>query len=491
MASNLIKVLLWIFLLANIAYPGLTETTSLTLEEAVERAAEHSPSARQAENRYLSEYWNHRAHKADYRPQLELDAGIPNFNRNISGVIQPDGREEFRERSLLRNSLGLSLNQRIPYTGGDIFINTDLERLDNYQPQELTEYRTTPVTIGLRQPISGFNPYSWERDIRPLRYEEARRNYREEMESVHREAVNAFFDAFLAKINLEIAETNVANNDTLYEIAQGRYDLGKIAENELLQMELSLLNSRNAVAEAEIAYDNRLFDLKNLLEIDEGTELDLQIEHETPEVEVGRDEAVQKAKSNRREPIAYERRKKEAERDVDQAQSRRYDLDLFATYGLSNRSAEPSAIYDNPGEQQQFTLGLQMPILDWGKNKARREIAKSERDLVQTQIEQERRDFEKEVEMQVRQFRMNRNNLQIAARADTVAQKRFEVARQRYMTGKITITDLNIAMNEEERARQDYVQALRSFWTSYYNLRQLTLYDFREDEPLPLPDAPQ
>ena len=33
---------------------------------------------------------------------------------------------------------------------------------------------------------------------------------------------------------------------TIFKIAEGRYNLGKIAENELLQLELNLMNSRQS-----------------------------------------------------------------------------------------------------------------------------------------------------------------------------------------------------------------------------------------------------
>ena len=468
----------------------LAEPQTLTLDKTVELARDNAPAAKQAENRYLSDYWNHRMYKADYRPSIDLNATLPNFNRSISGVIQPDGSEEFRERNILRNTLGFTLNQRIPFTGGDIFLNTDLERLDNYEPFEETEYRSTPVTIGIRQPISRFNRFSWERKIQPLRYEEARRNYRESIEQVHIEAVNTFFDAYLAQINLDIAETNEANNDTLYQIAQGRYELGRIAENELLQMELSMLNSQNTLSEAELNYQNRLFDLKNLLDIDESAEIELDMQHETPDVEVEVDEAVQYAKNNRTNPVSYERQVLEAERNLEEARSQRFDIDLFALYGLSNQSLTPEGAYRNPGDQQRVQVGIQMPILDWGRNKAQREIAGSEKQLIEIEIEQQREEFENEVAMHVRRFRMNKNNLEIAARADTVAQRRFEVARERYLIGNIAITDLNIAMNEQDRARQSYIEALRSYWNSYYNLRRLTLYDFEDDQALELPRQP-
>lgn len=73
------------------------------------------------------------------------------------------------------------------------------------------------------------------------------------------------------------------------------------------------------------------------------------------------------------------------------------------------------------------------------------------------------------------------------AQADTVAACRFEVARNRYRVGNISITELFRAQTEKDAARRSYIQALRAFWASYYQLRRLTLYDFGADRTLSFP----
>lgn len=54
--------------------------------------------------------------------------------------------------------------------------------------------------------------------------------------------------------------------------------------------------------------------------------------------------------------------------------------------------------------------------------------------------------------------------------------------RNRYLIGKIDITNLFIAQNERDSATRSYIQALRNYWLGLYNLRRLTLYDFERQE---------
>ena len=59
-----------------------------------------------------------------------------------------------------------------------------------------------------------------------------------------------------------------------------------------------------------------------------------------------------------------------------------------------------------------------------------------------------------------------------------MALRRFEVAYNRYVIGRIAIDNLYIAQNEKDAALTQFVQALRGYWQAYYRLRRLTLFDF-------------
>ena len=54
----------------------------------------------------------------------------------------------------------------------------------------------------------------------------------------------------------------------------------------------------------------------------------------------------------------------------------------------------------------------------------------------------------------------------------------YEVTMQRFLIGKLDVTKLNLARNDQEQARRAYIRALRSYWSYYYTLRELTLFDF-------------
>jgi len=76
------------------------------------------------------------------------------------------------------------------------------------------------------------------------------------------------------------------------------------------------------------------------------------------------------------------------------------------------------------------------------------------------------------------------NGVTLVQKADTIAQKRLKITKKYYFLGKLSITDLNIALNETVQARQNYVNVLKAYWTSFYTLRRLTLFDFFKNEKI-------
>jgi len=106
------------------------------------------------------------------------------------------------------------------------------------------------------------------------------------MEAVSVRAVNFFFDLALAQMNLEISRINYNNTDTLYKIAVGRFNMGTIAENELLQLELSHLNAGTNLNSASIDLEVNKFQLRSFLGFNENVDLELIIPADIPALEI-------------------------------------------------------------------------------------------------------------------------------------------------------------------------------------------------------------
>ena len=469
----------------NLFAQGSTVATKLKLKEVVQLAISQSTAALRAETIRENRYWQYRTFRSNYVPQLELSGTLPDFNRSFTPVIQQDGTTEFREVNINNSNLTLGISQTIAATGGQIFINSRLDRFDNFQPkpgQKSTIYSGNPAVIGFIQPLFSFNQLKWDKRIEPLRYEESRRDFVEQKEEISRRASGLFFEVLIAQISLQIAKLNVQSNDTIYQIAQGRYQLGKIPENDLLQLELNLMNSRQQVAQANLDLETSTLSLKSYLGFKEDVTLDLLVPGVLPGFAVDEQLALKEANDNRQEAIAFQRRKLEAEREVARATGDTgFNANLFATFGLTDQANNFSGVYQNPQDQQRVRIGFSIPIIDWGRQQSRVKTADANKKLVEYTVDQDRINFEQEVFTLVKQFKMLREQIAITSQSDLISQKRYNISKNRYLIGKISITDLSLALTEKDNAKRAYIASLRNFWDAYYNLRRLTLYDFENN----------
>jgi outer membrane protein TolC len=469
---------------------GAKAQTTLSIEEMIARAKAQSPASKQAETRRENRYWQYRFYKSDYNPQLRLSGSIP-YIKAVDQVQQNDGTYINTGVNQLNSSMNLGLSQPIPWTNGLLSVNSNLAYFNNYNNLSPTvgseQWRGTLMNIQLAQPLFSFNPLRWNRKTEPLRYEESKREYVEMMESISRESVDLFFNVLESQINLQIAQFNIANNDTIYKIEQGRYNIGTTSQDKLLQVELQLLRSRQDVAQAKLNSETASLQLRSYIGLTQGEELQLLLPEIIPYFEISLEQALENARKNRAAYLAFERRRAEAEREVAQARGQRFQSNLVASYGLNNDGLVVNDIYQNPEQQQQFNLTLSVPIIDWGRNKSRMQTAIANKKLNDYVIAQDEVIFEQEIITQVRQFEMLRLQIEITKKADEVAQERYKVAQNRYLIGKIDITNLNIALTEKDNAKRSYVQALKSFWAAYFDLRRLTLYDFANKQMLYTP----
>ena len=483
---RIIYLVLMICIASGNSIQAQTNVKKLSLQEVILIARTQSPDYFLANNHFISSYWQYRTYKAQTLPSLSLDATIPDLNRSISQITLPNGQDKFVERSFAYSSINMALSQNIGFTGGKIFLTSNLQRIDALSDTSNPySYMTSPISIGYMQPLFAFNPFKWDKKIEPLRYTEAKNQYVESLENISLNAVNYFFDLALAQLNLQIAEMNNMNNDTLYKIAQGRYNIGKIAQNELLQMELAWLNSDAELNNARLELEMKKFKLRSFLGFNDNTDFELLIPQGVPELKIDVNQATEYAKKNSSEFISLQRMLIEAQRDVNKARvENRYNANLFISYGLTQSALELRNAYINPRDQQRVTIGVQVPIIDWGLGKGKYKMAKSNQDVIKINVSQSEIDFLQDLYLKVKQFNLQQKQLYIAAKADTVAQLRYDVAKQRFYIGKIFVSDLNIALTDKDIAKRGYLAQLKNYWQYYYNIRKLTLFDFEKSLPL-------
>ncbi|MFQ5447522.1 MAG: TolC family protein [Saprospiraceae bacterium] len=489
MTYKILYPLFWL-LFTSFCLRAQDDTLRLSLPEIVALAQSDAPDVLLAETRMKNRYWAFQSILADFKPAISFSGELPDLNRSIDIITLPDGSDIFLQRAQMRNRVGLSLRQSIVQTGGTVFASTGIQRLDIFREQanNLTSYFSTPVSIGFTQPVFGFNQLKWNKKIEPLRYQEATRQFAEEMEGIAYRASQLFFDVYIAQLDLEAATRDKANADTLLNISRGRFGAGRIAETELLQVELSAMNADAAVQESMLALQTGTERLRNFLGIKKAVNFKLSPPTDIPDFALDPERTLAIAKENRSDLIRFERQLKEADSKVARAKANSgLQLDLYGVFSLSQTAGKVSDAYKNPLDNETFQVGFEIPIFDWGKARSRLETALSNRDLTIMNVEQDRVNFEQEILLKVKQFDLLKYKTALALRAYDISLKREEMTRKRYYIGKYDILDLNVAVAEKESARRGYMNALKTYWLAYYDIRKTVLYDFERGVSLVRP----
>ncbi len=481
--KKLIFLVIFIFPLIN-----YSQSKKVTLNQAIEIAKKKSPDYKINLNRNERSYWQFRNYRASFLPELRLNATLPEYRNAVRRITNDVGQDIFVNQNQLLLEGGLSISQNIPYTGGTLSVNSNLERVELFGLDDNIGYSIIPFTLRYSQNSLLFNSFKWDKKIEPLMYEESRREFVENMEQISVSTCRRYFQLLKAQKQLEIANTNLSNQDTLYKISAGRYKMGKIAENDLLQMELTLLNSKNNVTSRTIELKRTSQNLARYLEL-ETEDIELDIPEKLPLFEVDLDKAIEEANNNRKAVIEFRRKRLQAEKEVAfQKGNNRLNLGIVANFGISQNGDEFNSLFNNFNKQQNVRVSLEIPIFDWGVSKSRRKMAEANLDLTNNNIKQDKQEFEQEIYLHVLNWSNQRDFLFTSEKAKEVALKRYDISKKRYILGKITITDLNIALQEKDRAIFQYLDSLQKFWQNYYILRQLTLYDFINNKKIEVED---
>jgi outer membrane protein len=454
-------------------------TRSLTLDEAIALAQAQGPAAQAARSALDAARWRDRAFGARLRPQLLLEGNAANLDRGLAPVDLETGERLLVRRGLNESWVGVTVAQEVPLTGGQLTISSRVNRVDQFGDRSTQYWRATPVVLGFRQDL--FRPRSvvWNQRENDLSASLAERRYQEAREDVAIATTAAFFDLHAAQVGLDNAIANAAVNDTLYTLNKGRFEVGKIGENELLQSELALLRARASVDGAKLERDRAEATLRRLVALPGGVRLTVvpqtQVAASTADPEV----AVAHALRGASDIEASELEAVRAKRRVAEARANnRFGAAVTAEVGLNQTADAFGAAYQSPLDQQRLVVGVSMPLLQWGGGRAEVQAAKAEESRVATTAKARRDEIAEQARFAALHLAQAQRMLVISAKADTVAAKRFEVSKNRYVIGKIGMSDLYIAQNEKDQALVAYVQALRGYWTAYYRLRRLTLYDF-------------
>ncbi len=163
--NNLHRMVLGL-ILGVVLFVGKAEgqVDTLTLEASIQHALKDGPSVVVAREMFAVRRARYDSFRSGLLPQMTIQGQAPGYLRSISSIVQPDGSTVFAPQSQANAALDLSISQRIPWTGGEMSLSSSLSRIDLLE-SKLTSYRSTPLSLSLRQPLFQLNTLGWDVEL--------------------------------------------------------------------------------------------------------------------------------------------------------------------------------------------------------------------------------------------------------------------------------------------------------------------------------------
>ena len=457
----------------------------LTLDDAIAIGQRKSYSAKMADFRFMNDYWSYRNYRAAWLPSLNLSGTLMNYNRSIVEARDYEtGRVSYVDNNSLYNAVALSVNQNLPWADGTVSLRSNLSRLDQFDYNHET-YNSTPLLLYYNQPLRRYSNLRWRRRIEPLQYESAKRSYLETMQSITISVTGLFFQALSAQSDLERTKARHRDLTTLYEKTERRLDLGLVTKGELLQLELSLLNVEMGISYSRLSLENALFNLFSYLHIDDYKNIVLVAPSYLPDLSIGVDDVIEKSHLNSTHTIERQLQLLNAEKNLAYTKAETgLQVSLQAQLGLTQTADNPKGAYSRLKDNEVVGITFSLPIYDWGQRRGSIRMAKAQLELARTQMHQSNMEHIQEIRTTVMHFNNQAGQCKISRRALDIAEETYLMAYKRYANGALSVTDLNNASNDLENAHAQYLAQLNTFWSYYYTIQRLTLYNYIKDEAI-------
>lgn len=452
-----------------------------SLTELISLAHNQSPENEITETRLLNAKLNFDVYKAGFKPNIMLNANTPDLLRSITPVITDDGGQRFINRSVLTNSVDVSLNYEVRKTGGTIFASTGLQRLDVLSSPSNTSYYATPIRIGFIQPISKYNSNTWEDKKEPLKLTIAEKKFNYEKELITQNIVRSYFELMRAQLDIEYSESQLLNSQNLYGITLQRFEKGFVGKSEIIQFEIKVNSALSFKSAAELDKELAIDRLNSV--IGNETIFDYVVSViDFKDVEISQSHAIEMLQKNN--PLYEEVKLNEVQstEDIVYAKSIGRNVELIGQVGFSQTSSDLNKAYTNLADQEMISFGINIPITDWGLSKLRVQTAEINYNLTTKINAWEKLKLERDLISQIKKLDLIKTQVALLKSSLLLAEENISLTNKKYIEGSASLTDLNIALENEKGQRNAYFVALQDHWTTYYYIRGQCLYDFIEME---------
>lgn len=459
---------------------GYTQNSDVSLDDAIRLAQDSVIVAFQNQH----EFEFHQHHYAEFmalrKPQLTLRV-VPNYARIVN---DPDRDYVYlRNYDILSSSAQVRLTQKALSLGGEAYVGFQAIWSEYFGENDNIprQFVATPLILGYRQLLLGYNPYRWEKLLEDQRLNAAKQQHAYELRLIAEETTQRFFKYVCAKNMRLLCETHLLSADTLYAIAKEKAKIAIVTLAELRSLELQYLNAGNALEAAMIDEQKAGVELLSYLRKDVGDTLflqRLQVPQELKSLDMSVEQAILMVKAN---SPAYQQQLTALLEARHQEEKARKESGLTAALdvnvGLQQVGETFGAAFRH---QQTYAIGsmtLSVPLMDHGASKKRRAAASAWTAREEDALNEVERTLCEDVINAMHSLQIYQQLLARTKETVELADEVFLLSAENYANGLTDINTYTLAQDRRDNSYHQYLSALGYYWTTYYHIITLTQYE--------------
>ncbi len=310
----------------------------------------------------------------------------------------------------------------------------------------------------------------------------AKRAMEQNLESTKQKLIydtaNAFYGCLVAREVAKVQEEALAQAQENYEMVEKKYNAGAASKFDLMRAKVNIANTRPDAITARNNYKTALTQLKMILALPMGTEIEVDGSLEYAEDDFTRlslQEYQQMAQQNRPEVAALQEQKEISKRSIAIARSAFLPKMFFQT-DYSYLGMKSDLNFNNDDFSRGFTsaISLQLPLFSGMKNSKQYQKSKIDYNITLDTEKQLTDGIAAEVEAVYNKFLEAQEKYQSANENVELAAETFRLATMMYKEGTNTQLDVFTAQLGLTSARLNYLSSLYEYQLTRYALRKVT-----------------
>lgn len=472
------------------------ETYNLDLAKSIEIAKEKSYTMKNLVQDFKIAEYNLKAATSSLKTHIDLRFVAPDFNRTVKD-FKTDTSITYYSSQWLNYGGNLIINQPL-ITGGNVYIRSGVSNTDDYSLKVRNPSLFT--SLGIEQPLTalyGYNKVKSNLKIAKLNYESSKKSLKREELNIIYQVSNAFYSLLSSQKRSEIALLDFERQKEANEISQNKYKSGLIREVDALQMEVDLAESQNNYELSLVNHGSNLNAFKQLIGINLNDSITLNSELNYVVVIIDPEKAVSLALQNRLEIREQEINIEQSRLDVKREKSEgMIQSSLNLSLGKSGnskqfinsdmRSSLNNSYTDLINRDPDYGIGftVNIPILDFGENRAKVRASQARLEKTILRKDELERDIEREVRDLVSNLNSSIKRLQLLEKNKIIAEKSFDITRQRYADGDIDSQALALERNRLNNAFNSHLNAYITYQLLLADIMRKTFYDFQKNQEI-------